>query len=262
MPQQDPMARRARELRAAIGLADGPVPEILSTLERLGLSVYVLPLGSDGPDGAYLPRAQFKTVLLNADKYLARLRFTAAHELGHHVFNDGAQMDKDIHQFRSLEEQRANGFAAAFLMPDTGILARLGVGAITPRDVVRIALEFGVSYTSLVHRLQKLQRVTPQQKAALLRDRAAVLTPEFRLRHLSVKQQLPSDYVDRALRAYDDWKISLDRLSELLRIPDDEREGLVGDLREQHLLREEDDPRTNGPRQLPPAPRETAPHSA
>jgi Zn-dependent peptidase ImmA (M78 family) len=253
----EPMSQRARELRAQLGLGEGPVPEIISTLERLGLAVYVHPLGSEGPDGAYLPRPRIKVVLLNSDKYLARLRFTAAHELGHHVFDDGAQMDQDINSSRSFLEQRANGFAACFLMPEAGILSRLPQEAVRSEDVVRLALEFGVSYESLLHRLQKLRRVSSQQKAVLLRDRAAAITPEFRQRRLVVEEQLPSHYLDLALHAYGDWKISFRRLVDLLRVPADRVEDLRSQLRTSKLLHDEDDPsrRAEIP---PPAPAPSA----
>jgi Zn-dependent peptidase ImmA (M78 family) len=241
MPPEDLAAARARQVRAELGLGEGPVPEIISTLERLDLSVYVHALGDDGPDGAYLPRPRIKVVLLNGDKYLARLRFTAAHELGHHSFGDGAQLDQDVTRVGSAVEQRANAFAASFLMPEGGILARTA-GDIRPEDVVRLALEFGVSYESLAHRLQKLRRIGGHQKTALLRDRAAVLTPEFRQRRLVVREQLPSDFLARALNAYDDTKVSFGRLIELLRLEPDQVDDFRTRLRAATLLHEEDDP--------------------
>src|SRR5439155_4277258 len=117
-------------------------------------------------------------------------------------------------------------------------------------DVVRLALEFGVSYESVVHRLQKFRRVTSQQKAALLQDRAAAITPEFRQRRLVVQEQLPSDYFERALRAYANWKISFRRLVDLLHLRKDEVEVFREFLREQELLRDEDD--SNGRADVPP----------
>jgi Zn-dependent peptidase ImmA (M78 family) len=259
MPAEDLAAARARQVRAELGLGEGPVPEIISTLERLGLAVYVRALGDDGPDGAYLPRPRIKVVLLNGDKYLARLRFTAAHELGHHSFSDGAQLDQDVTQIGTAIEQRANAFAASFLMPEGGILARTS-GDIRPDDIVRLALEFGVSYESLVHRLQKLRRINSQQKAALLRDRAAVLTPEFRQRRLVVREQLPSDFLERALNAYDDTKVSFARLIELLRLEPDQIDEFRTRLRDAALLHEEDDPAVHldVPPPAPPEPRTRA----
>jgi Zn-dependent peptidase ImmA (M78 family) len=237
---------RAADLRAELRLGDEPVPDILNILEQIGLAVFVQPLGQDGPDGAYLPRERIKVVLLNGDRYLARLRFTAAHELGHHIFADGARLDERLFPPSSavdLAEQRANGFAAAFLMPESGIAARLGLlqGQITPDQVLRLATEFEVSYEALVNRLQNLRRISSADRARLLAERAAVLTSEFRERRLPTYERLPGDYVRRALQAYEDAKISFDRLADLLRAEShDERLELARMLHEQEFLDPED----------------------
>lgn len=246
MIARDEASRRAAEIRAQLRLGDEPVPEIVNVLEQLGLAVYLRNLGPEGPMGAYLPRPKLKVVLLNSNQYLPRLRFTAAHETGHFAFSDGAHLDETgFAASRAYTEIRANKFAACFLLPDVGIVARTGLETkVDPSKVVSLATEFGVSYEMMANRLQVLHLINSSEKAKLMADRSAALTPEFRDRRLPRAESLPNDYMRLALQAYFDWKISFNRLAELLRV-DDDKEGtadLVELLQKEGALHAEDEP--------------------
>ena len=140
-------------------------------------------------------------ILANLTQAPVRRRFSFAHEHGH------ALMDRDepatvtsAHNAKTRTEQRANAFAAAFLMPEEGVrdfLHNLGKGRGTRReeavmdavteegiqgqlrspahsqnvtyaDVALLAWHFEVSYAAAVWRLRGLNLVSQEQAEALL----------------------------------------------------------------------------------------------
>jgi Zn-dependent peptidase ImmA (M78 family) len=219
--------RRAHGVRDRLGIGDAPIADMPATLTDAGLVVLVRPLGDDGPEGLYVRRAEYGAVLLNGDSYLPRLRFTAAHELGHHEYGANAAVDVVIGATTDPEERRANAFAASFLMPREALANRVTGPAITPERVVEIANEFGVSYETLVFRLHNLGFLPgrAETRDRLMAERSAVLTNTLRQRRMEHRNMLPSDYVKRAIDAYVKEDISLDRLAELLYEDDEARLG-------------------------------------
>lgn len=216
--QLEAIEKRAAEVRAQLRIADEPVADIVTALETYGLTVFVQPLGSSGPDGAYVPRQRIRAVLLNGDSYLPRLRFTAAHELAHDVFKDGLRVDQNVREEGDQPERRANAFAAHFLMPRTGIATRLAAkGPLTPDVVAGLASDFGVSYRALLFHLQNLRVLSPQRRVQLQSEKSSLVAHRFAQPSLPLRR-LPPDYVQRSLRAYSDYRLSFDRLAELLQI--------------------------------------------
>lgn len=235
---------RAFATRAQLGIGSEPVPDIITVLEGAGLIVFVQPWGSDGPAGAYLPRGDRKYIFLNAGEFLPRFRFTGAHELGHHMFHDGPQLDvgEDLSSPTEVEERRANSFAASFLMPRDGISVALGAGRrrIASEDVRHLATHFGVSYLMATYRLHNTGLINAARRDELVGERTAVLTPEFRQR-VQTMRHLPSKYVENAFEAYLDSRITFDRLAHLLRVDAGERLTLAHELRQRDQLHEDDE---------------------
>ena len=212
----DAAAIKVRE-KLRLGLA--PVGDITAILADAGLAVFVRPLGEDGPEGLYLRRPSFAIVLLNGDAYLPRLRFTAAHELGHHERGATAVIDLTTGSGVDPEEKWANAFAASFLMPGEALAGRVSQGEPpSAAKVLEMANEFGVSYQVMVYRLHNLRllRSGAGDRDRLLRERSVVFSGELRNRRLDRRTVLPADYTTRAIGAYEASMISLDRLAELL----------------------------------------------
>jgi Zn-dependent peptidase ImmA (M78 family) len=231
--------RRTTDVRARLGLGAAPLGDLTATLADAGLVVLVRPLGVGGPEGLYVRREGYGAVLLNGDAYLPRLRFTAAHELGHHEYGAQAAVDVFIGATTDPEERRANAFAAAFLLPRVALAQRVVGPTPSAERVVEVASEFGVSYETLVYRLHNLGLLPggAQRRDQLLAERSAVMTNNLRQRRLERGSILPPEYVKRAIDAYARQDISLDRLAELLYAEDQE----VGRaLEEAGLLRPED----------------------
>lgn len=233
--------RHTAEVRARLNLGDAPIPDITSTLEDAGLVVLVRPLGETGPDGLYVRRHDFNVVLLNGDKYLPRLRFTGAHELGHHEYGATGVIDEDIHGSAAPDEKRANAFAASMLMPRSALAERVADRQPVPAELVlEVANEFGVSYETLVYRLHNtgLLHGGAAARDSLMAERSFLFTADLRQRRLEDRSIIPPDYVVRAVQAYRGDLISLDRLAELLFA---DREGMAAALKEAGLLHTEDE---------------------
>ena len=231
--------KRATEVRAHLRIGDEPVADVVTALESYGLTVFVQPLGNSGPDGAYVPRQRMRVVLLNGDTYLPRLRFTAAHELAHDVFKDGLRVDQNVRDESDQPERRAGVFAAHFLMPRRGILSRIaGSAELSPGLVSEVASEFGVSYQAILFHLQNLGLLSRQLRIQFESEKTSLVAHRFTQPSLPLRR-LPPDYVQRSLRAYTEYRLSFERLAELLQVGATE---LASQLRDHEFpLHPEDD---------------------
>jgi Zn-dependent peptidase ImmA (M78 family) len=135
------------------------------TQERLKLIFKPL----SGCAALYLPsvRGSRPGALINSQHPLALQRYSGAHELGHHRFDHGAQIDKDVElrlSGRALppHEMLAEAFAAWFVMPPERADVVLETLAIerprSPADVYALALRFGASYAATCVHLPSLKR--------------------------------------------------------------------------------------------------------
>jgi Zn-dependent peptidase ImmA (M78 family)/transcriptional regulator with XRE-family HTH domain len=122
-PTREDLAAGAAEVRAALGVPDGPVAHVVRLLEAHGAVVLRLPpevagQALDRGVDAFSTSASTRPMVLLSpvkdDK--ARSRFDAAHELGHLVLHHDAEPGNKI-----VEEQ-AQSFAAEFLMPAEQII--------------------------------------------------------------------------------------------------------------------------------------------
>jgi Zn-dependent peptidase ImmA (M78 family) len=150
-------AKRAREARAELGLApDAPLDCVLTEIEeRAGVPVVLLALGKDLA-GAYLPQP---LIFLSGDQPSNRLRFTLAHEFGHHWMDHGRSVDR-VATLRDRDEPReveANAFAAEFLTPKAAVLRYVDEHpgeTVTLDFVVALAAQFGISAQAALIRLR------------------------------------------------------------------------------------------------------------
>ncbi|HWT92972.1 MAG TPA: ImmA/IrrE family metallo-endopeptidase [Solirubrobacteraceae bacterium] len=84
--------------------------DVFEAVKRLGLVLAFAPLGK--VSGLYLHRDPTPGILLHQGHPRTRQRYTAGHELGHHVFNHAAEIDFDL----ELALHRANGGIAGLTM--------------------------------------------------------------------------------------------------------------------------------------------------
>ncbi len=140
-------------LRAAWGLRDAPVSNVLGLLERQGVRVFSID-SHDREVDAFSFWAQARPyVFLNPDKSGERLRFDLAHELAHLVLHKELTTNRAKHF-----EYEANEFASAFLMPAGGVLGQVATAARELRmsDVMTMKRSWRVSAVAMVRRLHFL----------------------------------------------------------------------------------------------------------
>ncbi len=156
----------AQELRWWLGLGPGPVRDIMTLLEmQIGIRVYSYPIDSSISGLFAWHEALGACMLFNSKHPPQRRKFTAAHELGHFMSMRATPtvlMAKK--QPKSREEQYANCFASAFLMPKQAVRQRFaqvtsGQSYFTRRHVILLAHMLDVSREAIVRRLEELELV-------------------------------------------------------------------------------------------------------
>ncbi len=153
LPRLDPETA-AEVVRARWGLGEAPIPHMLRLLEAHGVRVYSLAEECATVDAFSLFWNGAPYIFLNTAKSGERGRFDAAHELGHLVLHSEHRVPHGPEA-----EQEANRFAAAFLMPRSGVLAQQLVNATVDR-VLAGKQVWRVAAMALTHRLHDLGLIT------------------------------------------------------------------------------------------------------
>lgn len=154
---------------------DIPVKKIA---KKLNVAVIEYDLGSE-MSGILVINKSHGTIGINPAHSEQRKKFTIAHELGHFILHKNEHndvfVDKDfIVKYRSSkpytevelrQEQEANAFAAALLMPKELILAELAknnyYSNLSEVEVIDIlAISFKVSVPAMTYRLSNLNLLT------------------------------------------------------------------------------------------------------
>jgi predicted secreted protein/Zn-dependent peptidase ImmA (M78 family) len=150
--------------------------DVFGAIERLGVPVAFVPL--KGLSGAYLPAVDdtngLPGILVNSNHPRSRQRYSAGHELGHHLRDDKITYDvatdllaRSIAIVKDQREAIAESFAAWFLMPRPlveGTLAQLGIASDpSPEQVYRLSLALGTSYLATAAHLLTL-KVTSRER--------------------------------------------------------------------------------------------------
>jgi len=182
----------ARSVRRQMGLGlTAPVTDLSALLARFGVLITTARFPSASRVagcGVTLPNG-LSAILVNANHYIARQRFTVCHELAHLLFDaDGDISACDAGEIRpgprSRAELRAEAFAAAFLLPKRA-LAPLGWLTMDLSRLHALEAEYGVSHGAAVHRLRELGMIA-EDEARVVRKLAgppqpARDAPPFRL---------------------------------------------------------------------------------
>lgn len=148
----------ARALRAAWRVPSGPISNVMSLLEAVGIVVLIRPLGTGAQDAVSTwPHgpSQPPMMILNDGIAPDRQRYTICHETGHLV----------MHSLPSENQEReADQFAAEFLMPAANIRPSL-VGLTTgdfPK-LLQLKAQWGVAVAALIRRAKDLGCISDRQ---------------------------------------------------------------------------------------------------
>ncbi|MEU1211241.1 XRE family transcriptional regulator [Streptomyces sp. NPDC005791] len=172
-PMPDPRLRRtagavdpvalAAAARTAVGHASGPLGPLADVLERLGLYLTAV---DEIAEGASLLLKGFGVAVISGQVPPGRRRWTAAHELGHHLMQDEYHSDAGVAAARDEREQLIDRFVEEFLMPEAD-MRRLWPDDgrdRTPRAImIGVAASYRVSWSAVVNRARRLGLLTPEE---------------------------------------------------------------------------------------------------
>jgi Zn-dependent peptidase ImmA (M78 family) len=198
--------RLAERVREELSLGAHEIGDLAGLIERnFGVDVAVSPLGEDA-DGLCVHDERVALIVASSDFPDGHVRFTLAHELGHHLLADPRHdiiddTEHDLYDTADLLERRVNAFAAHLLMPATGVretLAWSSDGRVSERAIVALMQRFGVSLPALIHQLVELRLLTVETGAQLRRD---LDEEQLVARHRDVSGGMTPTAVRRTVRA-------------------------------------------------------------
>jgi Zn-dependent peptidase ImmA (M78 family)/transcriptional regulator with XRE-family HTH domain len=214
----------ADELRAELGLGDGPLRDLVGLCEReCGVDVAFEPLGSDQSGLLVHAGDEVALALVNSDEPAARQRFTLAHELAHHLFNDPAEVIVEGAGAEPVMERRCDAFAAELLMPVAGVRRLVGDGPVTEAVLVDAMVGFGVSRQAMLTQLRKLKVITEDDRGRLVSGTARALFAsvgrgaDFESWATGVtSRRVPSRVQSRLLEGYRKGRLGIGSMAALL----------------------------------------------
>jgi Zn-dependent peptidase ImmA (M78 family)/DNA-binding XRE family transcriptional regulator len=162
--QAEDARRKAEEVRSSLRLGLGPVGDLDSVCELLGITVYRAELGEDlsrTVSGAFLNHPDLGlSILVNLAMTPGRRRFTVAHELAHALFHSGERRYVVSTAVKDPRERFADTFAGEFLMPTEGVRRVMEEQGFGPRiedaaEVIHLQRFYGVSFVTALVRLRQ-----------------------------------------------------------------------------------------------------------
>lgn len=234
MAKTDPVLAAAG-LRQQLGLGSDYV-DVFDVLRRLKIELHLAPFGEDSLEGAHTVQGGRAFVFVNTSNSITRQRFTAAHDLGHHVLED--QVDGDSLYEESVvdpgadpAERAAFSFARYFLMDPDGV--RRLTGSIKDQDerVAAAASRFVTSIDASCIHLAELDVITTATKNRLLAAiRASELKPAAFLRGFGYPMaytpkaegpDLDPRFVQKVIESYRREWLTFAAFADLLNLPPD-----------------------------------------
>lgn len=210
----------AREARSAMEAPDGPLLDLPSSCEHVGLLAFSLELDSQAGDAAYVAIGDWGVALVNGAADPGRRRFNLAHELGHHLFAD--EYAPEIAVSTTDETERIiNAFAIHLLLPRGPVGRVWHDSADQDRRLtaLAVAVRFRASWTAVCSQLRNLDLIDPDEREVL------AATPPTKADFIELGErwvpeleppEVPPEYGRRVLRAYRAGKITGARTVELL----------------------------------------------
>ena len=158
----------ARDIRAETGNPEGPLRDLQSVAEELGLLGFSLALGPDAGDAAYVEVGNRGVAVINGTVDAGRRRVSLAHELGHHLTGDAYEPSARLGA--SDTERMFNAFAAYLLMPRSSVQSIWNEFSAQPPRLaaIAVAVRFSVSWTAACNQLRNLGLIDPRERETLV----------------------------------------------------------------------------------------------
>jgi Zn-dependent peptidase ImmA (M78 family)/transcriptional regulator with XRE-family HTH domain len=152
----------ARYARRVLGQPSGALGPMADVGELLG--AYLTAVDVDA-DGASLLIDDYSAVVVGSGPDPGRRRWTAAHEIGHHLMRDEYTAEiGGVSASRDEREQLVDAFAGEFLLPEEDLTTRLSGssdGELRSR-LIAVAAEYRVSWSAAVVRAQQCGLVSAE----------------------------------------------------------------------------------------------------
>ena len=228
--------KKAIEIRQENNVQTYGIKDIFSLIEQKGIHHIRYPFGKDILLGFSTVYEGKRVIVSNSSEILSREIFTVAHELGHIVFdfedsNQELKIDFNLDEDKEdICEDRAFYFANCFLMPENKleeyIKYELGKEKeeLNALDIVRIQIEFNVSYSAVVKRLENIKFITDDQMYSLFNDRNILkskalfkmLNADEKLLRSSEVISVPAQYLEYVTSNYNNEYIPYSSLEKAL----------------------------------------------
>ncbi|MEU2247490.1 XRE family transcriptional regulator [Streptomyces sp. NPDC019224] len=186
LPGEEQASELAERVRAALHLGCAPIADVDELIEQLtgvDTAVLRLPKGAEGFT-ATDPARDTTLIAVRACDVPERQRFSFAHELGHLLWNDGAQVHA-LNDGRTPGERRCDAFARNLLAPREGIRSWLSAerfpegGRMDERTAALLARHFRVSFPVILIQLEEMSLVTTEEKNGLRGPTGAQLAHRY-----------------------------------------------------------------------------------
>lgn len=213
VPMSGAVEADATAMRKHLGISlEGPIDDLIGTLENKGILVYVCDIPNDkfsGMNGFVNNRPY---IIVNGRMSPERNRSTIAHELAHLIFD----WPDDLPE--SSIENMATAISGAFLFPQNDALRELGVRRRSvSKDMILVCKEYGISMMLLVKRAQ-IAGIISESVAKSFYIEASKHGWKKNEPHRIAPEQ-PLLFEQLVYRAVNENDISIQKGSELLRIP-------------------------------------------
>lgn len=205
----------ANTLRARWAIGGDAIANLTDLLEFHGIKIILLSVSEDF-DGACAASHDETNVLisLNKDRPGERMRFTAAHELGHWVMELPESMDDKI------KEICCHRFAGAFLFPAAQVKVEFGGhtrSRVHPQELLNAKELYGISMQAIVRRLKDLGLLSPAGYQAITITMSG--NGWRRMEPGALPSERPRRFESLVFRALAEGMITVSRAAEFLQIP-------------------------------------------
>ncbi|WUH93596.1 XRE family transcriptional regulator [Streptomyces sp. NBC_00433] len=146
----------AETARRSLGKVSGPLGPLADVVEQLGLFLTVV---DEAAEGASLLCDGYGVAVVSGRLDPGRRRWTAAHELGHHLLQDAYHSDAGVAASRSEQEDRIDCFAGEFLLPSrdvTNAWSHAAEGQSPRATLLGLAASYRLSWSAVVNRAREL----------------------------------------------------------------------------------------------------------
>lgn len=153
--------KAAYELRKIWELGASPISNVVENLELKGIKIILVQESDDFDGCAVYTKLGVPIVVVNTkNRTIERARFTIIHELAHLFLIFGNQITLNERMIENL----CHYFSSCFLIPSKILIKMIGGtkrSYITINELISIKELYGISIAAIIHRLQRLEVITP-----------------------------------------------------------------------------------------------------